>query len=342
MARKVKIKNDDVTPSSLVPALDFLAPLLLSVGKPDETHVTLHGNYAVAWNGVIAAGHPIEEDITAVVPGLDLRAAVGRAGAGMVLSIEPPLLKVISGAAGRFRVTLLCLGLADISHALPDPQLVPMGEALREGWAAIGALSTDGHPRVICASILMRPNTMCSTDGNMFLEYWHGLDLPTFSMPKKTVAYLLKIKQPMTGFGFSGNTATFYFEGGIWVRTQLFTEGWNVVNTELLFQGWQHTGAPVPFGLWGAIDNVAPFLSSNDAPVWFEGGSVQSDRLGTIGAVSACEGAPQGLAVAARYLGHMRAQSPGLVEWHGGYAKDRVCFAGPKSRGMIAKIRMPD
>jgi hypothetical protein len=243
MARKAKAKIENA--SSLGPALDFLAPLLTPVGDPNQTHVILHGKQAVAWNGIIAAGHPIEEDVAAVVPGLDLRTAVGRAGAGLVLTIDPPLLTISAGAGGRLRVRLPMLPLDAVNHALPDPCAMPLGEELRAGLELIGGLATEGHQRVICASVGVRASTMAATDSKMVLEYWHGLNLPVMNLPKKTIVFLLKIKQAMTGFGYSGKTATFYFEGGLWVRTQLYAEGWENVNIDNLFQGWDYTGETV-------------------------------------------------------------------------------------------------
>lgn len=342
MARTKKVKTDETKHSSLEPALDFLAPLLISVGDPNDTHVLLHNSQAIVWNGTIAAGHPIEEQLSVVVHGLDLRSAVGRAGAGLVLAIEPPLLTISAGAGGRLRVRLPMLPLDQIAHAVPDPMVMPLGEELRNGWETIAHLATDGNQRVICASVGMRSGSMVATDGAMFIEYWHGLNLPVFNMPKKTIAYLCKIKQPMIGFGFSGSTATFYFEGGAWVRTQLYVDGWEKINPEVLFQGWDYKGQRLPTDLWEAFDNVKLFVDRGEDPIFFIDGGLSSTKDGATGAfcqITDSFYAPQGCVFAAKYLAFMRMLEPTVVNWFVGPERDRVAFTGDKIRGAIVGMR---
>ena len=67
----------------------------------------------------------------------------------------------------------------------------------------------------------------------MLMEAWHGLDLPpNVPLPKQFVAALVKQKKNLTGFGFSRSSATFYFEDGCWLRTQLYSDEWPDVSVE--------------------------------------------------------------------------------------------------------------
>src|SRR6266496_2474012 len=49
--------------SSLLQALEFVSCVSEKLGAPYETHVGLRGNWAIAFNGIVAAGSPIVEDI---------------------------------------------------------------------------------------------------------------------------------------------------------------------------------------------------------------------------------------------------------------------------------------
>src|ERR1700729_607470 len=62
MARKTGLKSDQPK-SNLLQALEFCSIVSEKVGSPFETHVALRNNWAIAFNGVITAGHPIVEDV---------------------------------------------------------------------------------------------------------------------------------------------------------------------------------------------------------------------------------------------------------------------------------------
>jgi hypothetical protein len=49
---------------------------------------------------------------------------------------------------------------------------------------------------------------------------------PALSFPKPAAVAIANAKKPLSGFGFSRTSATFYFEDGSWYKTQLYGEQW--------------------------------------------------------------------------------------------------------------------
>ena len=64
MSRAPRSKST-VSKSSLLTALEFCSCVSEKLGAPYETHIGLRGNWAIAFNGIVAAGSPIAEDIIA-------------------------------------------------------------------------------------------------------------------------------------------------------------------------------------------------------------------------------------------------------------------------------------
>src|SRR6266481_1130849 len=62
MARAPRSKINE-TKSSLLQALEFCSCVSEKLGVSYETHIGLRNHWAIAFNGIVAAGAPIMEDI---------------------------------------------------------------------------------------------------------------------------------------------------------------------------------------------------------------------------------------------------------------------------------------
>jgi hypothetical protein len=168
----------------------------------------------------------------------------------------------------------------------------------------------------------------------MVLEYWHGLDLPpNVPLPKEFVTALTKQKKNLTGFGFSNNSATFYFEDGCWLKTQLYADSWPDMNRILSLRGNLWTIDP---NFYKALDAVEPF--SEDGNVYFDTNLIMSHAEAAEGAQYECAGLPKGVIYPIKQLKIIKPFVKRIDYMADGLNDSSYClvFEGDVCRGIIA------
>lgn len=329
MARKPGSKIE--TKSSLLSALEFCSCVSEKLGAPYETHIGLKNNWAIAFNGIVAAGAPISEDILCHPHNLLLIEALSKCDENFSLTqLDNGRLSVKSG---KFKAIVPCLDPAIMQEASPDPLIAPITNKFKEAVEAVGVIASENAQEIFTASVLMNGATVISTNRVMVMEYWHGLDLPpNVPLPKEFVKALTKQKKNLTGFGFSNSSATFYFEDGCWLRTQLYADKWPDV-------------APIlnrPANLWAidpqffkALDAIAPF--SEDGNAYFDLNLIMSHAENT-GASYECAGLPKGVVYSIKQLKIIQPYVK-RIDWIAtGTSDSSYClvFEGDFMRGVIA------
>lgn len=289
MARAPRSKPTAETKSSLLQALEFCAVVAEKIGAPYETHVGISNNWAISFNGIVAAGAPIVEDIICYPHTLLLVEALSKCTEGFSLTqLDNGRLSIKSG---KYKAVVPCLDPALMQSALPDPMIAPITNAFREAVEAVGVLASEGAQHVLTASVLMNGPSVISTNRVMLMEAWHGLDLPpNVPLPKQFVAALVKQKKDLVGFGFSRSSATVFYDDNSWLKTQLYSDSWPDLNHVLNIDCnlW-----PVPNELWKAIDCIEEF--SIDGHIYSKDGMLCSHSDEKEGANYECKGVPPNL-----------------------------------------------
>lgn len=324
-------KQSIETKSSLLQALEFCACVNEKLGAAFETHVGLKNKWAVSFNGIIAAGSPIEEDIYCYPHNLTLIEALSKCEEGYSFTqLDNDRLSIKSG---KFKAIVPCLDPSLMQEALPDPWIVPITNKFKEAIDAVGVLANENAQHVLEASILMNGTTVISTNRMMLLEYWHGLDLPpNIALPKQFVAALAKQKKNLTGFGFSSCSATFYFEDGSWLKTQLYNDEWpnvsNILNREANL--WS-----IDPNFFKALSAVEPF--SEDGNIHFDTNLLMSNPDNT-GASYEINGVPKGVVYPAKHLKIMKPYVKRVDYKAKGIHDSSYClvFQGDFMRGVIS------
>jgi hypothetical protein len=289
MATRPKKRNEPAKPSAgLLAALKFVSVASKNEGAPFETHCRLFNNWAVAFDGIIAAGHPIAEDIVACPHTTRLIDALARCG--QEFSVTQLDTMQLSIKSAKFRALIPCLASELLPAVMPDISVAVIDDRLRLGLEAVGVLAAEGAQHVVTASVLVMPGSVIATDRSLMLEFWHGIDLPPgVVLPKSAITALTRTDKKLVTFGFSATTVTFYFEDGSWIRSQLYNERWPDVTRILNVtpKAW-----PLPTDFFAAVDAVAPF--SSDGCVYFHQDVLRSHDAENIGASYEVSGLPYG------------------------------------------------
>lgn len=263
----------------LVRALEFVALAQRDTGAPYQTHVSLNRNTATAFDGVLAAGHLIDEDLSACPHTFTLLAALRKATG--VLSVAQLDSGRLSVKAGKFRAFVPCMPGSVMQSVAPDPYVGIADNRLRAALAVLSPFIAENSPRVIMASALLRSETAVATNGHVLLEYWHGIAVPqAMILPKVFINALCKIDKNIAGFGCSDTSFTVYFEDSSWLRTQLYKDRWP--DTDAIMAK-PHNITPLPADFFVGLNQVFDFIEDNRLRV--SPGCVRSHKETTVGAI---------------------------------------------------------
>lgn len=284
-------------------------------------------NWATAFNGVIAAGCPITEDIYACPNSKLIVEALSKCGEHISFT---QLEHKLSIKSDKFKAIVPCIDPTLLNIALPDNPICPITDAFKEGLSIVGTLANENAQSVHLASILMNGPSLIATNGKVVIEYWHGLNLPPgISLPKALVEPLNNTKK-LAQFGFSQSSVTFWFDDGSWIKSQLYVERWPDMGMVLNrpANAW-----PVSGSFWAGLEAVAGFTESGF--VYFDAGVLRSHDNPSQGASYEVPGLPKGPAFPAKQLAMIRNYAT-RIDF---LAKDCLLFFGDNVRGAIAGVR---
>lgn len=271
--RNPRRKVTSAAAEALAAALNFIEA---AVGKEDNgrdfsQYVRISNKWATAFDGsFLSAGHPIEEELSICPHYNRLSVALSKAGKTLALAALDNGRLQVNG--DKLRAVVPCFPAEAMPPVFPDAPIATIDDRVKEAFKAVTALAKDEAESLVEATVLLRANTAVATNRHLMLEYWHGIDLPPgLAIPQRSAKMLAKCPLKMERFGFTpGRSATFWFEGGSWIRTQLYQEEWpnvdNILNADFF-------GEEVP-GLFEALDAVLGF--SEDGAVHFHDGTLKS------------------------------------------------------------------
>lgn len=260
MPRGRKVKPNvsiDAPVGKLIEAVRFVA----LTATPEYPNCMLTNKYIVAFNGVLSCGQPIEDNINTCPKMSELIAALEMCGSQFTIDQLDANRLIIK--AEKFTAALDCILPTAFNLPALDNNVAAIDDRLKEGFAAIGGLLNDKAETVLASSFIIRKNSMVATDRSCLIEFWHGIDLPTMIIPKASAMAIVKTPKKLTGFGYTPNkSATFYFDDGAWMRTQLYDVELPDIDKVLNIVGSKQEAIPANF--WQAVKAVAQFAPEGD------------------------------------------------------------------------------
>lgn len=252
--------------SELQEALKFCKVAARDIGQPYQSHLLFGKGWLCAFDGVIAAAHPVKASDTLCCPNADMfRTAIARAQSDLAMTIAPDNDR-ISIVTGKLRANVPCIDISTFPFYAPDKIVGNIDNRLRASIIACGALVSESATRLHEASMLMRANSCISTDAKILIESWHGCNVPTLILPKAIAVALEKTQDKnLVSFGYSDHTITFYFEDGAWIKSQLYdgaVRDYPDVDA-VLRKMFAPELLPVPSDLFEGIETLIKFADEN-------------------------------------------------------------------------------
>jgi len=334
-----KKKKASSATAKLGAALEFVLPAFKDKGAPYQQFCRISNQQIVAFDGVIALGHPVDEDIQ-ICPHLgQFSDAIKRAGD--TLNLTELASGSLSVKGDKLRAVIPCLrDQSEMPPVMPDINCAVIDDRIREGMAAVTTVIKEGdqNTRWIETAALLRANTIFATNGHVCFEFFHGIDLPpNLTIPKAAITAILKSAKPMTGFGFGPKSVTFYFEDGAWLRSQMFTEEYPDIDRLLDKEIGQRLPGDLPDcppDLFEAVEAVKKFAATS--AVYLGPGVVRSHPAEDVGADYPVEGLTGFHVFNAEY---MKMIAPHAKRIDLNRSEQSAIFYGDNVRGVIMKMR---
>lgn len=332
MARRPRSNKEQDNP--LLDALRFVAVAQKDVGTPYQTHARFSGSEVVAFDGVVAAGHPLPIDLHACPHTLKLVAALSRVrGAFSMTALDTQQLSITTNV---FRALIPCVPVHDVAPITPDPGNYQIGKEWLDACEIAGVFVTDAAQTVLQSSIITQPFTVIGTNGVALIEAYGRYNTPSgLMLPYPFIKAAIATGLAPVSFGFSETSFTLHFEGGAWLRTQLYLDALPGRLPDILAQMDNPQVAPIPADLVTAIDAVMKF-SDDEKTICIRENAICSHQEDTQGAQYKLDGLPG--------FARMNGQLLRKMLTHFDRADffthpERVVLVGKGVRGMLMKYR---
>lgn len=255
---------------SLINALKFLLPAQKKTGPFYFNHCMLKNGWAVASSPLMTIGTRINEtDINAYPHTYTLIDALSKTGEE--LSIIQLSSETLSIKSGPFNALVPC---QEIDVNSPDENMAELNNEVKDALLRCSNSVLDKHNVANFCCVLLQESTAVGCNGVSLIEVFHGVDLPpNMLIPKAAAVAIGKCKKALTGFGYSGTTATFYFEDESFIQTAL--ELGNYHNYKTKFENNLKT-QEIETELFKAVSKLATF--SETGFIYFKNGEVLSSH----------------------------------------------------------------
>jgi hypothetical protein len=290
--RKGRAPAKNETAAGLINALKFVGVIKppTSTSMPQHHHVWLNMGLAIAFDGVVAAGHPIEEGIAGYPHTKLLLEALENTDKNFVLTVRE------NGAfeiqSGKYQALVPSLNYDQVIPTQPDMNQAAFtdGEAFVKAMEAAGKIVSESGDIVLYSAVrLTGDGSVMATDGGTVVEAYHGNATPPgIILPKQFATALVKAGKAPVGMGMNHDWTTFtvHYADGSWLRTAIYpADTWPAEVTNGFFDliGNHGQQMEIPPKLWSTVATLLPFTDENKRVI-FRPGLVRTHADPRIGA----------------------------------------------------------
>lgn len=275
---------------SVLEALRFTASAVNHKSPIAEmTHFLIDHGQVRTTDGTLSLGSPIDLDLSCAPHADTLMRACKSCKDVMSLSLtDGGRLRVKSG---KFRALVPCIDVNDCTyHPKPSGYEVEIqGDMLLAAFTKLSPFVATDSLRPWANGILLRGQSAFATNNICLIESWLGIDLPFIAnIPLGAIKAVIGQKKPPSKIMSDGNSITFFYESGRWIKTQLYESDWPPVENLLNVQS---NPRAIPEGLFDGLDAISNFTGEDK--VHFREGSLWSSKHDSEGASYEVTGLPE-------------------------------------------------
>jgi len=241
----------------IIDALKFVKPLQSKRGEIFNTHVWINHGWLCSHHTAFTMGVEIDANLSTCPHYASLSEAINSYTDTLTLTqLNDTQLSVNTG---QMQAIVPCHPSHFIDVPTPDENIAVIDDRIKDVFKECVKAVDEKHPRPELQGLLLQSQTCIGTDGKIYIEGWHGIDLPpNLVIPKKFAMIVMRTRKPLTGFGFSDKSVTFWFDDGSFIRTARFQVTFPVSNH--LFD-WVSETVQTPDKLIAGVKSVSQFNS---------------------------------------------------------------------------------
>ena len=261
------VKNETAT--ALLNALAFIGNLKTPpAGSPEQyDYVFLNQGYAIGFDGVVAAGHPIPGDIAGYPHAKLLAEALDNTDKTFTMTRRED--GAFEIGADKYTAVVPTMDPSKVIPTFPDNKQGPIADptTFMAALKVVHGVSTDTGTVAVYSAIRITEPSLMATNGQVIIEVRHNNSLPPVVVPRQFVTAILKSEKTPEAIGINGadwSTLTVWFTDGAWLRTNLYKTNpytddiltmYNTVTEGL----GAYERSEIPPKLWATVKAVLPF-----------------------------------------------------------------------------------
>lgn len=227
---------------------------------PVLTHVHIKDGFIQAYNGTVTLCSPIELDLECTPRAVPFIKAIQTCKDTVQMSITPT--GRLSVKSKGFRTLIECSQDPFPSISLEGERLPLPGSGFIEALAALEPMIAEDASRPWARGILMDGKTANATNNIVVAQLWLDFAFPKrINLPHAAVNELIRIKDEPVEMIVTDQHATFIYEDGRWLRSQLYEARWPDLHGFFKTRV-DPTGHGIPSGFFDALREVAPFVDA--------------------------------------------------------------------------------
>lgn len=223
---------------------------------PAMTHFKIENGTVRSYNGVLALSSPLPFDLDCCPKADQLVKAIMQCD-----EEEPITLSMTPG--GKLRVTsggfraFVEVVQGDTPHVGPEGAVLAFdGNVLLTALKTIYPFIGNDASRPWTNGVLLNGQSAYATNNTCLVEYWLGAPFPhQINVPKACIKEMLRVDEAPTHGQISGNSITFHYSDGRWIRSQLLGTEWPLGLIEKMLNV-PHESVPIPKELFVAINKL--------------------------------------------------------------------------------------
>lgn len=200
-----------------------------AVGKKDllpaMTHFQIQNGHVRSYNGTLAISSPLPFNIDCCPKADQLVKAISQCEEVITLSMTPGgKLRVQSGKFRAFVENTEDTGF----HPVPEGEPLAFdGAALFEAIKILYPFIGNDASRPWTNGILLNGQSAFATNNTCIVEFWLGNPFPRqINIPRAAIKEMLRVDEAPTHGQLAGNSITFHYADGRWIRSQLLGTEW--------------------------------------------------------------------------------------------------------------------
>lgn len=192
-------------------------------GTAQQTHIIMEGGLMKMTDGHLSVGAPIDTNVE-FCPSAEAVLEMAKAlpaDQAVTFAVSDGN-ELMTAVCGDKTFTMKGIDRSLLKGGVHDEEIAPLSDAIRKPIEVAAKLLDKTNPDPRKKTAFSNAGVLTASNGQMTMQGWHGHDLPPdLPIPIEMLAAIVKVKEPIRGFGYGQISMTVFFESGAYIKCRL-------------------------------------------------------------------------------------------------------------------------